>query len=91
MRTLSFLTLLCVLVGAQALTYGLAALSNGNTALVAEGRIHRSNATQLLSLLQQGGATPSTSRPALSSWSMRRQRRRLGLRFPNRSCSAPTT
>ena len=55
MRTLSFLTILCVLMGggsAQALTYGLAALSNGSTALVAEGRIHRSDATRLLSLLQ---------------------------------------
>src|SRR5829696_5081511 len=63
MRTLSFLTLLCVLMSggsAQALTYGLAALSNGSTALVAEGRIHRSDATRLVSLLQQGGATPST-------------------------------
>jgi hypothetical protein len=63
MRTLSFLTLLCVLTGAgsaQALTYGLATLSNGSTALVAEGRIHRSEATRLLSLLQQSGATPST-------------------------------
>jgi hypothetical protein len=62
MRTLSFLTLLCVLMGggsAQALTYGLAALSNGSTALVAEGRIHRSDATRLLSLLQ-GRAMPST-------------------------------
>jgi hypothetical protein len=62
MRTLSFLTLLCVLMGggsAQALTYGLAALSNGSTALVAEGRIYRSDATRLLSLLQ-GGAMPST-------------------------------
>ncbi len=50
MRTLSFLTLLCVLMGggsAQALTYGLAALSNGSTALVAEGRIYRSDATRL--------------------------------------------
>src|SRR3954447_6983598 len=62
MRTLSLLTLLCVLMGggsAQALTYGLAALSNGSTALVAEGRIHRSDATRLLSLVQ-GRAMPST-------------------------------
>src|SRR3954470_10214329 len=63
MRTLPYWTLLCVLMSggtAQAMTYGLAALSNGSTALVAEGRIHRGEATRLLSVLQQGRGMPST-------------------------------
>src|SRR3954467_9875878 len=59
MRALPSLAFVFALIGAshaQALSYGVAALPNGSTALVAEGRIHRNEAARLLTSVQRAAA-----------------------------------
>jgi hypothetical protein len=59
MRALPSFALAFALISAsqaQALSYGVAALPNGSTAIVAEGRIHRNEAARLLTLVQRAAA-----------------------------------
>src|SRR3954464_2533487 len=59
MRALPSLAFVFALISAshaQALSYGVAALPNGSTALVAEGRIHRNEAARLLTSVQRAAA-----------------------------------
>jgi hypothetical protein len=51
-----FLSALMASADAHAMSYGLASLQNGSTALVAEGRIHRNEPARLLSFLQATGS-----------------------------------
>src|SRR5215218_7676181 len=66
MRALPSLAFVCTLMiagHAEGLSYGVAALPNGSTALVAEGRIHRNEPERLLSFVQRAAAAnavPST-------------------------------
>src|SRR5215218_2572242 len=66
MRALPSLAFVCTLMiagHAEGLSYGVAALPNGSTALVAEGRIHRNEPERLLSFVQSAAAAnavPST-------------------------------
>jgi hypothetical protein len=59
MRALPSLAFVFALISAshaQALSYGVAALPNGSTAIVAEGRIHRNEEARLLSSMQRAAA-----------------------------------